>query len=161
MAVAGGFAVLAVRRSLHHTGGTVAHRRPGTGQKITIRFVKKPGRAARAHHADAGWRTLSTRDLGGQGYARELLGHMVPACREEILTSSGCRRNTRTNLQIIGISIDEGSTDAVRTFALEHKINYARDGTPELRQAFPGVFPCRRRSSPIREGGPCRSMSGS
>jgi thiol-disulfide isomerase/thioredoxin len=64
-----------------------------------------------------------------------------PPCRAEIPDLIALQDKYRDQLQIIGVSQDEGPVDAVRKFAAEHQMNYPIVmTTPEIEKVFAGIY---------------------
>jgi thiol-disulfide isomerase/thioredoxin len=63
-----------------------------------------------------------------------------PPCNVEIPEFVALQKRYRGRLQIVGLSMDDGSPDAVKRFAEAHKINYPVGmATPEIAARFGGV----------------------
>lgn len=114
---------------------------PGSGSTPTIRFVKNAVPVADVTFQDLDGRTISTKDWKGKVTLVNFWATWCPPCREEIPALIKLQDAYRDQLQIIGVSFDEGSVDDVRAFVREHKINYPiAMSTAELQKGFPGVF---------------------
>ena len=115
---------------------------PGSaGGKPTIRFVKNAVPVADMTFEDLDGRKISTRDWKGKVTIVNFWATWCGPCREEIPDLITLQDRYRDQLQIIGVSFDEGSVDDVRAFARQYKMNYpVVMSTPELVKGFPGVF---------------------
>jgi len=107
----------------------------------TIQFVKNAVPVPDLTFQDLEGRTISTKDWKGKVTLVNFWATWCPPCREEIPALIKLQDVYRDQLQIIGVSFDEGSVDDVRAFVREHKMNYpVVMSTPELQKGFPGVF---------------------
>jgi thiol-disulfide isomerase/thioredoxin len=115
---------------------------PGSsGSKPTIQFVKNAVPIAEMTFQDLDGRTISTKEWKGKVTLVNFWATWCPPCRAEIPDLIKLQDKYRDQLQVIGISYDEGSVDDVRQFVREHKINYPIVmSTPDLEKGFPGVF---------------------
>jgi thiol-disulfide isomerase/thioredoxin len=115
---------------------------PGSsGSKPTIQFVKNAVPIAEMTFQDLDGRTISTKDWKGKVTLVNFWATWCPPCRVEIPDLIKLQDKYRDQLQVIGISYDEGSVDDVRQFVREQKINYPIVmSTPDLEKGFPGVF---------------------
>ena len=86
-------------------------------------------------------RTLTSEDLQGKVTLVNFWATWCGPCRAEIPDLIRLQERYPDQLQIIGVSEDEGPTQVVETFAAQYGINYPIVmSTPELDRAFPGVM---------------------
>src|SRR5207247_2896898 len=89
---------------------------------------------------DLDGRQISTSDWRGKVVLVNFWATWCPPCRAEIPDLVALQTKYGDRLQVIGVSEDEGSVDAVRQFAQAQHINYpVVMSTPELRKVFTGV----------------------
>lgn len=113
---------------------------PKTAENVTLRFFKNPARVADFTVRTIDGRTITRADLRGKVILVNFWATWCPPCKAEIPDLIALQEKYRDHLQVIGISEDEGSPEAVRQFVTEHKINYpVVMSSSELRDAFPGV----------------------
>ncbi|MBI1872772.1 MAG: TlpA family protein disulfide reductase [Acidobacteria bacterium] len=114
---------------------------PASGQARTIRFLRDPVPVPSFTARDLEGRTVAPERWRGKVTLVNFWATWCPPCRAEIPDLIALQAKYRDQLQIIGVSQDEGSVESVRRFAEEHKINYVVVmATPELQKSFPGVF---------------------
>ena len=114
---------------------------PPAGEKVSLQFVKNPVAMPELTVQDLDGRTISTKGLHGKVTLINFWATWCPPCREEIPALIKLQDEYRDQLQIIGVSEDEGPAEMVKKFAAEHHMNYpVVMQTDELRRAFPGVF---------------------
>ena len=115
---------------------------PGASDgKARVRFIKDPGTIPELTMTTLDGRTITSKDLAGKVTIFNFWATWCPPCRAEIPDLVKLQEQYKDHLIIIGVSSDEGSTDAVSRFAADYKINYPIVmETPELTKAFPGVF---------------------
>ena len=123
-------------------GGNLADRRQTPrAENPKIQFVKDPVAVPELTFKTLDGRTVSSKDWKGKVTLVNFWATWCPPCREEIPDLIKLQERYKDQLQIIGVSSDEGSPDDVAKFAAEHKMNYAIVmETPELTKAFPGIF---------------------
>lgn len=86
-------------------------------------------------------RTMSTRDWAGKVTLVNYWATWCGPCREEIPDLIQLQERYPDQLQVVGISTDEGDPSLVRAFAEEMGMNYpVVMATEELNRQFPGVF---------------------
>jgi thiol-disulfide isomerase/thioredoxin len=86
-------------------------------------------------------RTLNSRDWKGKVTLVNFWATWCPPCREEIPDLIKLQSRYKDQLQIIGVSSDEGPVSDVAKFVADHGMNYAIVmETPELTKAFPGIY---------------------
>jgi thiol-disulfide isomerase/thioredoxin len=108
---------------------------------VTLRFFRDPKPLQAFNMRDLDGREISSSGWRGKVVLVNFWATWCPPCRAEIPDLVALQEKYRGQLQIIGVSQDEGSPEAVRRFASEYKINYPIVMfTPELRQHFPNVY---------------------
>lgn len=113
----------------------------GTESDVTLQFVKNPTALPAITFEDLDGRTITTDDLKGKVTLVNFWATWCPPCREEIPAFIELQKRYGDQLQIIGVSADEGSVDDVRAFAREHGMNYPIVMEDEAwLENFPGVF---------------------
>ncbi|MBM62680.1 MAG: hypothetical protein CL484_07000 [Acidobacteria bacterium] len=86
-------------------------------------------------------RTLTSDDFRGKVTLVNFWATWCGPCRAEIPDLIKLQERYATQLQVIGVSTDEGPTQVVEDFSTQFGINYpVVMSTPELNQAFPGVM---------------------
>jgi thiol-disulfide isomerase/thioredoxin len=109
-------------------------------EKITLRFFRNPASAPAFTARDLDGRQISTAAFRGKVVLINFWATWCPPCRAEIPDLVALQERYRDQLQIIGISEDEGPIDGVRRFAADHHINYPVVMTsPEIEKMFPGI----------------------
>jgi thiol-disulfide isomerase/thioredoxin len=112
----------------------------GDTERMTLRFFRNPAPAPAFTVRDLDGLEITTASLRGKVVIVNFWATWCPPCRAEIPDLVALQEKYRAHLQVIGISEDETSSDVVRRFADEHKINYpVVMMTPELEKMFPGV----------------------
>jgi len=110
------------------------------GEKVTLRFFRNPAVAPAFVARDLDGRDVSSASLRGKVVLINFWATWCPPCRAEIPDLVALQEKYRDQLQIIGISEDEGGPELVRRFAAEHHVNYPIVmTTPELEKKFPGI----------------------
>lgn len=141
-----GMALLAtvVASAIWYTRGIsvpVASAQAGAGQTRAIRFLRDPVPVSSFTAQDLDGRAVSPEQWRGKVTLVNFWATWCPPCRAEIPELIALQDKYRDQLQIIGVSQDEGPVESVRQFVAEHKINYVVVmATPELQKSFPGVF---------------------
>ena len=108
---------------------------------MTVQFVREPAQVADLTVQDLDGRTMSTTDWQGKVTLVNYWATWCGPCREEIPYLIQLQEHYPDQLQVIGISADEGDSADVKAFAQEMGINYPIVmQTPELNRQFPGVF---------------------
>jgi thiol-disulfide isomerase/thioredoxin len=111
-----------------------------TDDKITLYFFKNPTPVASFSVQDLDGRTFSTESLRGKVTIVNFWATWCPPCRAEMPDLVKLQDRYRDQLQIIGVSQDEGSPASVKEFAISHGLNYPIVmSTPELEKIFSGV----------------------
>lgn len=115
--------------------------RASSGEPRTIAFLQDPVPLPPFSARDLSGRTVSSDQWRGKVTLVNFWATWCPPCRAEIPELIALQDKYRDELQIIGVSEDEGSIEAVERFVAEQKINYVVVvATPELRKSFPGVL---------------------
>jgi thiol-disulfide isomerase/thioredoxin len=110
------------------------------GASPTLRFFRNPATVPAFGARDLDGRELSTSAWRGKVVLVNFWATWCGPCRAEIPDLIALQDKYRDELQVIGVSEDEGPVEDVKRFAAEHKINYPVVMTsPEIRQLFPGV----------------------
>lgn len=119
---------------------TAASGEADDAEAVTVRLFKDPTVVSAFTVQTIDGRAISSADLRGKVTLVNFWATWCPPCRAEIPDLIALQDRYRDQLEIIGISEDEGSVDDVRRFVAEHKINYpVVMSTPALQRAFPGV----------------------
>ena len=106
-----------------------------------IELLREPVPVADVAMRTLGGRTLSTRDWRGKVALVNYWATWCGPCREEIPDLIELQARYPDQLQVVGISTDEGDSAAVAAFARGMGMNYpVVMATPELNRQFPGVF---------------------
>jgi thiol-disulfide isomerase/thioredoxin len=110
------------------------------GEPVTLRFFRNPTPAPAFAARDLDGREISTASLRGKVVLLNFWATWCPPCRAEIPDLIALQEKYRDQLQIIGISEDEGGPELVKRFVAEHQMNYpVVMTTPELERSFPGI----------------------
>lgn len=133
-------------RSLHHAEAAVVENADagaadaGAAGPATIRLFRDPAPAKPFTVRTIDGREVSLVSLHGKVTIVNFWATWCPPCRAEIPDLIALQAKYRDQLQIIGISEDEGGPDVVRKFVAEHHMNYPVAMTsPELEKLFPGI----------------------
>ena len=109
-------------------------------EKITLRFFRNPAPAPAFTARDLDGRQISTAAFTGKVVLINFWATWCPPCRAEIPDLVALQDKYRDQLQIIGVSEDEGPIDGVRRFAADHHVNYpVVMMSPEIDKMFPGI----------------------
>jgi len=109
-------------------------------EKVTLRFYRDPKPAPVFTATDLDGRPISMAALRGKVVIVNFWATWCGPCRAEIPDLVALQEKYRDQLQIIGISEDEGGPEVVRRFVAEHQMNYpVVMSTPELERKFPGI----------------------
>src|SRR6516164_7807702 len=109
-------------------------------ETMTLRFFRdpKPAAAFALHTIDN--REVSLASLRGKVTIVNFWATWCPPCRAEIPDLIALQQKYREQLQIVGVSKDEGGPEIVRKFVADHEINYpVAMSSPEFDRLFPGV----------------------
>jgi thiol-disulfide isomerase/thioredoxin len=113
---------------------------PASSDKVALRFFRNPAAAPAFEARDLDGRQISTASLRGKVVLLNFWATWCPPCRAEIPDLIALQEKYRDQLQIIGISEDEGGTELVRRFVADHRMNYpVVMASPELERKFPGI----------------------
>lgn len=129
-------------RNLRHDEGTVVAAAGDTaaGDEPTIRLFRNPAPANAFTVRTIDDREVSLASFRGKVTIVNFWATWCPPCRAEIPDLVALQAKYRDQLQIIGISEDEGGPEVVRKFVAEHHMNYPVAMTsPELEKQFPGI----------------------
>ncbi len=108
---------------------------------MTVQFVREPVQVEDLVMEDVDGATFSMSDLQGRVTLVNYWATWCGPCRQEIPDLVQLQERYGDQLQVIGVSADEGDVADVRAFAQEFDMNYpVVMATPEINQQFPGVF---------------------
>jgi len=139
--IALGIAGFYAGRYTRSSGGAAVLPQVNAGPGPGVKFVKNPAAVAELTLKTLDGRTLNTRDWKGKVTLVNFWATWCPPCREEIPDLIKLQERYKGQLQIIGVSSDEGPVEEVAKFVAEHRMNYPIVmETPELTKAFPGIF---------------------
>ncbi len=111
------------------------------GSETTVQFVNNPVPVNNVTVEDLDGNTISSHDWHGKVTFVNFWATWCRPCLEEIPDLVKLQERYGDYLQIIGVSTDDGPVERVKEFVQEHGINYpVVMNTPELQDAFPGVF---------------------
>src|SRR4029078_10061431 len=91
----------------------------------SVEFVKNPVAVPDLVLKTLDGRTLNSRDWKGKVTLVNFWATWCPPCREEIPDLIKLQHRYKDQLQIIGVSSDEGPVEEVAKFVAEHRMNYA------------------------------------
>ena len=107
----------------------------------TLRLFSQPGAIKAFTVRDLDGKAISSESWRGKVTIVNFWATWCPPCRAEIPDLIALQEKYKDRVQIIGISQDEISADAVRQFAVEQHINYPIVmSTPELEKIFTGIY---------------------
>ena len=134
--------LLGLREIQHfHSAQRAAESGGSTGDVPTIRFVKNPEPVPSFTVQTLDGRTISSASLSDKVVLVNFWATWCPPCIAEIPDLIELQNQYEGRLQIIGLSLDEGSVDDVKRFVQEKKINYPVAIAPEeLLRNIGGVF---------------------
>ncbi len=116
---------------------------PGGGasdEPRVVKLLKDPAVVADFSVTDLDGKVITAEALRGKVVFVNFWATWCPPCREEIPDLVRLQEKYKSDVVVIGVSEDEGPTDAVRAFAAEHKMNYfVAMTTPALAKVFRGV----------------------
>lgn len=113
---------------------------PAGGQRAVVRLFRNPGTVAAFTATDLDGHPVSLASFKGKVVIVNFWATWCPPCRAELPDLIALQDKYRNQLQVIGISEDEGSPDDVRKFVREHGINYpVVMANKELDHLFPNV----------------------
>jgi len=111
------------------------HEVPADG-KVTLRFFRDPAVVVPVAMRAIDGQSLSSTSLRGKVVLVNFWATWCPPCRAEIPDLVALQARYRDQLQIIGVSQDEGSIEVVQRFAEQQHMNYPIVMmTPELEKA--------------------------
>jgi thiol-disulfide isomerase/thioredoxin len=141
LGVGAGWAVVRAHRGEPLAPTTTVSRDAADGATVqTIRFFKDPAAAPAFTLKDLDGRAITPADLRGKVTLINFWATWCGPCRAEIPDLIALQHKYRDQLQIIGISEDEGPVDEVKQFVAAHKMNYrVAMTTPEIERDFPGI----------------------
>jgi len=131
--------------------GTLAHRHsvapvtalasaPPDGGAATIRFAKNPAPAPAFLTRDIEGNVVSPANWKGKVTLVTFWATWCPPCRAEIPELIDLQKQYGDKLQVIGVSVDEGSPDEVKQFVRQAGINYTvLMVTPDIVRGYGGV----------------------
>ena len=89
-----------------------------------IRFASNPQPVPPFLVQDLDGNVVSTAQWQGKVVILNFWATWCPPCREEIPILTGLAKKYKDNLLVVGVSVDDGSTDDVREFAKAFHMNY-------------------------------------
>ena len=108
---------------------------------MILQFLRDPVQVDDLAMQDLDGGTFSMADLRGKVTLVNYWATWCGPCRQEIPHLVELQDHYGDQLQVIGISTDEGGSANVGAFAQEFKMNYpVVMATPEINRQFPGVF---------------------
>lgn len=111
------------------------------GGKPRVRFLKSPAAIPELTMKTLDGRTITSKDLAGKVTLFNFWATWCPPCRAEIPDLVKLQEQYKDHLIIIGVASEDGPPEMVARFAADYKINYPIVmETPELSDAFPGIF---------------------
>jgi len=109
--------------------------------EMTLQFVRDPVQVDDVMMQDLDGETFSMADLRGKVTLVNYWATWCGPCRQEIPQLVALQDRYGDQLQVIGISTDEGDPANVRAFAEEFQMNYpVVMATTDINRQFPGVF---------------------
>ena len=114
---------------------------PVSPEGVTLELVADAPEVGEVTLDSLDGQTLTTSALRGRVTLVNFWATWCGPCREEIPDLVALQDRYPDQLQVIGVSTDEGDTGKVVSFASEWDINYPIVmATPEIHREFPGVF---------------------
>src|SRR5262249_41730406 len=109
-------------------------------ERVTLRFFRSPAVAPDFEARDLDGRSISTASLRGKVVLLNFWATWCPPCRAEIPDLVALQDKYRDQLQIIGISEDEGGPEMVKRFVDAHHMNYpVVMASPDIEKKYPGI----------------------
>jgi thiol-disulfide isomerase/thioredoxin len=134
-------ATVVVAAMVRYTRGVEENLTHATVTTGTVKFLKERAVIPAFTATDLDGRPLSTANLRGKVILVNFWATWCPPCREEIPDLIALQAKYKDQLQIVGVSQDSGSVDAVRQFAVAQGMNYPTVMTSaEIEKLFPGVY---------------------
>lgn len=119
---------------------SLTDQRPG-GEQVKLQFFSNPVAVQALTMKTLDGRVLSSADWRGKVTILNFWATWCAPCRAEIPDLVALQQKYGDKLQIIGISEDEEPPEVVKRFADQYHINYpVVMKTPEIGQAFPGIY---------------------
>lgn len=120
--------------------GSLTEQRTG-GEQVKLQFFSNPVAVPALSMKTLDGRVLSSADWRGKVTILNFWATWCAPCRAEIPDLVALQQKYGEKLQIIGISEDEEPPEVVKRFADQYHINYpVVMKTPEIAQAFPGIY---------------------
>lgn len=111
------------------------------GEQVTLQFFNDPVTIPALSMKTLDGRVLSSADWRGKVTILNFWATWCAPCRAEIPDLVALQQKYGDKLQIVGISEDEEPPEVVKRFADQYRINYpVVMKTPEIGQAFPGIY---------------------
>jgi thiol-disulfide isomerase/thioredoxin len=134
-------AVVAVTAMVRYTRRVEADLTHATAASGTVKFLKERAEIPAFTALDLDGKPVSIAALRGKVVLINFWATWCPPCREEIPDLIALQSKYKDRLQIIGVSQDSGSVEAVRRFAAAQGMNYPSViSTPEIEKLFPGIY---------------------
>jgi thiol-disulfide isomerase/thioredoxin len=129
-----------IRGDAHTAAAAVPGDAAANGDALTLRFFRNPAPAPAFVVRALDGREISSESLRGKVVLVNFWATWCPPCRAEIPDLIALQEKYRDQLQIIGVSEDEGGPEVVKRFAAEHRMNYPVVMTsPDIEKKFPGI----------------------
>jgi len=124
-----------------NAGPTPAEIEDGAGSDVVVQLLREPVAVPAFTVTDLEGKTASSADWRGKVVLINFWATWCGPCRAEIPDLVALQQKYRDHLVVVGISEDEGSTDLVKRFAAEQRMNYPIVmSNDEIRRIFPGVM---------------------
>jgi thiol-disulfide isomerase/thioredoxin len=121
-------------------GSTGAGSAGETSDAVTLQFFRTPRNAPTLATHDLDGRSVDLGSFRGKVVLLNFWATWCPPCRAEIPDLVALQAKYPDQLQIIGVSEDEGPIDMVKRFAADHHMNYPIImASPEIEKLFPGI----------------------
>jgi thiol-disulfide isomerase/thioredoxin len=140
VAVGAALVLWAASRYTGQVNARLAEPPASTTADATLRFFRNPATVPVFAARDLEGHEVSSSAWRGKVVLINFWATWCGPCRAEIPDLVALQEKYRDQLQVIGISEDEGPVAGVKRFAADHRVNYPVVMTsPEIRQLFPGV----------------------